>query len=211
MFYVGDSVAPVLSRRRILWVEAFAQGCSDGICANTQGHITRCARARGLAQFSGTYMRDIRCLRSAVLQPPGRTPAMVARGTQAFCLVRAMPFAPSMACPARGRSAPFLVLRAVPWRTILSYASLPCRRNGLRAWRPAPSGATGGGARGTRAAAAGHQGAGARSAPSALALALGVVAAALPIGGCLSPQCRACSTSRESGAHGCPDGLCAWP
>ena len=41
-FYVGDSVAPVLSRRRILWVEAFAQGCSDGICANTQGHITRC-------------------------------------------------------------------------------------------------------------------------------------------------------------------------
>ena len=136
MFYVGDNVAPVLSRRRILWVEAFAQGCSDGICANTQGHITRCARARGLAQFAGTYML-IRCSRSAVLQPPGRTPAMVARGTQAFCLVRAMPFAPSMACPARGRSAPFLGLRAVPWRTILSYASLPCRRNGLHAWRPA--------------------------------------------------------------------------
>ena len=59
MFYVGDIVAPVLSRRRVLWVEAFAQGCSDGICANTQGHITRCARARGLAQFSGTYMRVI--------------------------------------------------------------------------------------------------------------------------------------------------------
>ena len=110
LFYVGDSVAPVLSRRRILWVEAFAQGCSDGICANTQGHITRCARARGLAQFSGTYMRDIRCLRSAVLQPPGRTPAVVARGTRAFCLVRAMPFAP------------WLVLRVAARRRSLSYA-----------------------------------------------------------------------------------------
>ena len=42
-----------------------------------------------------------------------------------------------MACRTRCRSAPFLVLRAVPWRRILSYASLPCRRNGLRAWRPA--------------------------------------------------------------------------
>jgi len=42
-----------------------------------------------------------------------------------------------MVCPTRCRSAPFVVLRAVPWRRILSYASLPCRRNGLRAWRPA--------------------------------------------------------------------------
>ena len=139
LFYVGDSVAPVLSRRRILWVEAFAQGCSDGICANSQpgAHYEMCARPWSGAIFGHMHACDIRCLRSAVLQPPGRTPAMVARGTQAFCLVRAMPFAPSMACPARGRSAPFLVLRAVPWRTILSYASLPCRRNGLRAWRPA--------------------------------------------------------------------------
>ena len=48
-----------------------------------------------------------------------------------------MPFAPSMACPTRCRSAPFVALLAVPWRRILSYASLPCRRNGLRAWRPA--------------------------------------------------------------------------
>ena len=42
-----------------------------------------------------------------------------------------------MVCPTRCRSAPFVVLLAVPWRRILSYASLPCRRNGLRAWRPA--------------------------------------------------------------------------
>ena len=42
----------------------------------------------------------------------------------------------SMVRPTRCRSAPFVVLRVVPWRRILSYASLPCRRNGLRAWRP---------------------------------------------------------------------------
>ena len=95
------------------------------------------ARPWSDAIFANIHAFDIRCSRSVLLQPPGRTPAVVARGTRAFCLVRAMPFAPSMACPARGRSAPFLVLRAVPWRRILSYASLPCRRNGLRAWRPA--------------------------------------------------------------------------
>ena len=65
-FYVGDNVAPVLLRRRILWVEAVAQGCSDGIYADTQGHITKCARARGLAQLSGTYMCAVSGARSAL-------------------------------------------------------------------------------------------------------------------------------------------------
>ena len=53
-----------------------------------------CARPRSGAIFGHIHACDIMCSRSAVLQPPGRTPAMVARGTQAFCLVRAMPFAP---------------------------------------------------------------------------------------------------------------------
>ena len=76
------------------------------------------------------------CSRSAVLQRPGRTPAMVARGTRASFFGEGDALRP-MACRTRCRSAPFLVLRAVPWRRILSYASLPCRRHGLRAWRPA--------------------------------------------------------------------------
>ena len=40
--WIARVAACAASRRRILWVEAFVQGCSDGICANTQGHITRC-------------------------------------------------------------------------------------------------------------------------------------------------------------------------
>ena len=47
----------------LLWVEVFAQGCSDGICANTQELITRCARARGLTR---TYMRVISGVRAAL-------------------------------------------------------------------------------------------------------------------------------------------------
>ena len=99
-------------------------------------HYEMCARPRSGAIFGHIHACDIRCLRSAVLQPPGRTPAMVARGTRASFFGEGDALRP-MACPARGRSAPFVVLRAVPWRRILSYASLLCRRNGLRAWRPA--------------------------------------------------------------------------
>ena len=39
---------------------------ADGICANTQEHITRCARARGLMPFSQTYMCLISGLRAAL-------------------------------------------------------------------------------------------------------------------------------------------------
>ena len=74
-------------------------------------HYEMCARPRSGAIFGHIqHACDIRCLRSAVLQPPGRTPAMVARGTRAFCLVRAMPFAP------------WLVLRVAARRRSLSYA-----------------------------------------------------------------------------------------
>ena len=65
-FFSGDNVTPMLSRRRILWVEVFAKGCPDGICADTQEHITRCARARGLTQFSQAYMRLISGVRAAL-------------------------------------------------------------------------------------------------------------------------------------------------
>ena len=47
----------------LLRVEVFAQGYSDGICANTQELITRCARARGLTR---TYMRGISGVRAAL-------------------------------------------------------------------------------------------------------------------------------------------------
>ena len=73
-------------------------------------HYEMCARPRSGAIFGHIHACDIRCLRSAVLQPPGRTPAVVARGTRAFCLVRAMPFAP------------WLVLRVAARRRSLSYA-----------------------------------------------------------------------------------------
>ena len=62
------------------------------------------------ALFANIHAFDIRCSRSVVLQPPGRTPAMVARGTRAFCLVWAMPFAP------------WFVLRIAARRRSLSYA-----------------------------------------------------------------------------------------
>ena len=73
-------------------------------------HYEMCARPRSGAIFGHIHACDIRCLRSAVLQPPGRTPAVVARGTRAFCLVRAMPFAP------------WFVLRVAARRRSLSYA-----------------------------------------------------------------------------------------
>ena len=73
-------------------------------------HYEMCARPRSGAIFGHIHACDIRCLRSAVLQPPGRTPAMVARGTRAFCLVWAMP------------CAPWFVLRVAARRRSLSYA-----------------------------------------------------------------------------------------
>ena len=45
-------------------------------------HYEMCARPRSGAVFGHIRACDIRCSRSAVLQPPGRTPAMVARGTR---------------------------------------------------------------------------------------------------------------------------------
>ena len=65
----------------LMWVEVFAQGCSDGICANTQELITRCARARGLTR---AYMRVISGVRAALFSKRlGGTPAMVAQGIRA--------------------------------------------------------------------------------------------------------------------------------
>ena len=106
--------------------------------ARTPRSTLRGVRARPWSDaiFANTHAFDIRCSRSVVLQPPGRTPAMVAQGTRANFFGEGDALRP-MACPTRCRSAPFVVLRAVPWRRILSYASLLCRRNGLRAWRPA--------------------------------------------------------------------------
>ena len=70
-------------------------------------HYEMCARPWSDANI---HAWDIRCSRSFVLQPPGRTPAMVAQGIRAVFLVRAMPFAP------------WLVLRVAARRRSLSYA-----------------------------------------------------------------------------------------
>ena len=107
-------------------------------------HYEMCARPRSGAICGHIHACDIRCSRSAVLQPPGRTPAMVARGTRAFCLVRAMPFAP------------WLVLRVAARRRSLSYAlplfagccltrrspvaDMACARSGPRSFCAAMSG-----------------------------------------------------------------------
>ena len=72
-----------------------------------------CARPRSDANIHA--WDDIRCSRSVVLQPPGRTPAMVAQGFRAVVFGGGDALRP-ITCPTRCRSAPFVVLRAAPWR-----------------------------------------------------------------------------------------------
>ena len=83
------------------------------------GPFELCARPWSDANI---HAWDIRCSRSVVLQPLGRTPAMVAQGFQAVVFGGGDALRP-ITCPTRCRSAPFVVLRAAPWRRILSYAS----------------------------------------------------------------------------------------
>ena len=84
------------------------------------------------AMCANIHAFDIRCFRSVVLKPPGRTPAMVAQGTRESLFGEGDARRP-MDCLTRCPSAPFVVLRAAPWRRILSYASKPNRTHGLRA------------------------------------------------------------------------------
>ena len=95
-------------------------------------HYEMRARPWSDATFANIHAFDIRFSRSVVLQPPGRTPAMVVQGTRASFFGEGDALRP-MACPTRCRSAPFVVLRVAPWRRILSYASQLFRRHGLRA------------------------------------------------------------------------------
>ena len=104
-----------------LWVEVFAQGCSDGVCANTQEHITICARTRGLTR---TYMRMISGVRVALFsnrlgERPQWSPNEFGHVFGEGDALRPMD------CPTR--------CRAAPWRRILSCASEHFLRHGLRA------------------------------------------------------------------------------
>ena len=104
-------ITPMFSRRRtVVGGGVRARVSRRDLREHPGAHYEMCARPRSGAFVGHIHACDIRCSRSLVLRPSGREPAMVAHGTRASFLVRAMPFAP------------WLVLRVAARRRSLSYA-----------------------------------------------------------------------------------------